>query len=226
MERSVAIVDHMLRISSSEGRPPEVVTTCGTIEASYGGSVGMFDFLDQPIAVHLDEGEPLRNAFESMLEELISPRLGTRALTEALLKQCLVLLIRKVEPDAVDAARLFGMADGRLLRAIVAMVDNPAESFTLDRLARTAGMSRSSFAARFQAAFGTTPIDLLKKIRVRHAARLLETTELPVAVIARSIGYKSRTYFSRAFRAEFGIDPRTFRSRLRSGDGSKAGGED
>lgn len=109
------------------------------------------------------------------------------------------------------------MADARLLRAILAMVDNPAESFTVDRLAKAAGMSRSSFADHFQNTFGTTPIEFLKKLRLRHAARLLERSDLPVEAIARSIGYESRTYFSRAFRAEFGASPRTFRAHRRSG---------
>jgi AraC-like DNA-binding protein len=225
MDRSVAIVDHMIRISSSGRAEPEVITTCGTIEASYSGSVGMFDHMDRPIAIQLEERDPLRQAFEALLDELASPRLGTRALTEALLKQCLILLIRRIAPDTMEARWLFGMADSRLLRAVLAMVDKPAESFTVDRLARTAGMSRSSFADHFQATFGTTPIEFLKKVRLRHAARLLERSDLPIEAIARSIGYDSRTYFSRAFRAEFGASPRTFRSQRRSGSGSAATGE-
>lgn len=224
MDRSVAMVDHMLRIASDESAAPAVVTTCGTIQATYAGSIGMFDALEHPIAVRLDAPDPLRQAFEALLDELVAPRLGTRALTEALLKQCLILLIRKIAPDPVETASLFGMVDRRLARAVLEMLENPARDFTLDGLAKSAGMSRSSFASHFAAAFGTTPIDLLKKIRLRHASCLLETTELPVAVIARSIGYDSRTYFSRAFRDEFGIDPRTFRMRARGRNGSAPAG--
>jgi AraC family transcriptional activator of mtrCDE len=223
MEHSVAIVDHMMRMSSSNRGEPEVITTCGTIEATYGGSVGMFDRMETPVAVQLEEGGPLRRAFESLLDELASPRLGTRALTEALLKQCLILLIRKLAPETMEARFLFGMADARLLRAVLAMVDKPAESFTVDRLAKTAGMSRSSFAEHFQAAFGTTPIEFLKKLRLRHAARLLERSDLPIEAIARSIGYESRTYFSRTFRAEFGASPRTYRAWHRKGASTVTG---
>jgi AraC family transcriptional activator of mtrCDE len=219
MDSSIAIVDHMLRMSSSDRALAEVITTCGTIEASYSGSARMFDHLDRPFALQLEEGDSLRQAFEALLDELASPRLGTRALTEALLKQCLILLIRKIVPDSVEAQWLFGMADARLLSAVLAMVDNPAESFTVDRLAKTAGMSRSSFAAQFQTTFGTTPIEFLKRIRLRHAARLLERTDLPIEAISRSIGYESRTYFSRAFSDEFGVSPRGFRSQSR-GSGS------
>lgn len=210
------VVDHMLRISSDESQAPEVITACGSITATYRGAVGIFDGLDRPIAIRLEEGDPLRRAFEAMLGEIASPKLGTRSLTEALLKQCLLHLIRRLAFDPLQSGWLFGTSDTRLARAVLAMVESPAREFTLEGLAQIAGMSRSRFAAHFQAAFGTSPIDLLKRIRLRHAAQLLEQTELPIALIAQSIGYESRTYFSRAFRAEFGMDPRSFRKQTRS----------
>lgn len=216
LESTTAMVDHIVRISSDEGQAPELVTTCGSISATYRGSIGIFDALNRAVSVKLQEGDPLRQAFEAMLGEFASPKLGTRALSEALLKQCLVHLIRKLAPDPVEAGWLFGITDTRLARAVLAMVESPAQHFTLKSLARNSGMSRASFADHFQAAFGTTPIDLLKRIRLRHAARLLETTDLPIAAIARSIGYESRTYFSRAFRAEFGTYPKDFRQHSRT----------
>ena len=54
-------------------------------------------------------------------------------------------------------------------------------------------------------------MDFVQKVRLRVAARLLTTTDLPIKVIANSIGYASRSYFSRAFRAAYGADPKTFR---------------
>lgn len=213
LRRPKITADHIVRMSSRGDKAPEIVATCGSIEATYKGSIGMFDFLDRPIAVTLKQDEALRKAFELLLEELATPRLGSRALTEALLKQCLVLLVRKMTPGVVEAGLFFGMADPRLVRALLAITDSPAENHTLERLANIAGMSRSSFAAQFQRAFGVTPIDLLRRVRLQHAARLLESTPLPVSAIAHSIGYESRTYFSRAFHQEFGNSPRSFRKK-------------
>lgn len=212
---SIAMVDHMLRMSTGENHIAEIVTTCGTIEATYSGALGMFDLVDRPIALALEPEDPLRRAFEALLDELSSPRLGSRALSEALLKQCLVHLIRRTDPWT--AGWLLGSVDPRLARIVLQLFEEPARGFTLEELARGAGMSRSSFAAQFQVTFGTTPIDLLKRIRLHHAARLLEQTDLPIAAIARGIGYESRTYFSRAFREEFGIDPRSFRAKNAAG---------
>ncbi|MEE8505853.1 MAG: helix-turn-helix domain-containing protein [Kiloniellales bacterium] len=41
--------------------------------------------------------------------------------------------------------------------------------------------------------------------------RFLRTTELPVKTIAGKIGYKSRSNFSRAFKAIYGVDPNAYR---------------
>lgn len=214
-EKSVAMTDGMLRISADASRSADVVTTCGTIEATYGGTVGLFSFVERPCAFRLGPEDALKRAFEALLEELINPQLGSRILNDALLKQCIVLLIRRMAPDPLTAGWLFGSMDPRLATAVLRLFDEPARDFRLDELAHNSGMSRSAFAARFQSTFGTSPIKLLKKIRLHNAAELLQRSDLPVAMVAKSVGYESRTYFSRAFRAEFGSDPRSFRSRQR-----------
>lgn len=73
-------------------------------------------------------------------------------------------------------------------------------------------MSRGAFADHFKQAFGRTAIDCLKEIRLRRAAHLLSTTDLPVKTIAYKVGFDSRSYFSSAFKAYTGIDPAGFRA--------------
>ena len=72
-------------------------------------------------------------------------------------------------------------------------------------------MSRAAFAERFSRTFQRTPLDFVQTVRLRTAAQLLTSTDLPIKVIASSIGYASRSYFSRAFRASYGLDPRSYR---------------
>ena len=72
-------------------------------------------------------------------------------------------------------------------------------------------MSRATFSERFSRTYGQGPIDFVRQVRLRIAARLLRTTDMPIKVISQSIGYTSRSYFSRAFRAAYGVDPKTFR---------------
>ena len=93
------------------------------------------------------------------------------------------------------------------------MLERPAEPYTLGNLARIAGMSRSAFAECFSAVLRRAPFEFLKEVRLRRAARLLETTSLSVKVIAGSVGYSSRSYFSHAFKDMYGADPAGFRTR-------------
>ena len=78
-------------------------------------------------------------------------------------------------------------------------------------LAAAVGMSRSSFAREFTAAFGMSPMAFVAKTRLHHAAEMLRATNMPVKVIAASIGFSSRSHFSRAFRDSYGADPSAFR---------------
>jgi AraC family transcriptional regulator, activator of mtrCDE len=150
-----------------------------------------------------------------MLAELAAPTVGTRALADALLKQCLVLLVRRIVAGHGTPAWLLGVVDSRLAGVVTAVMENPAGNHTLRSLAQQAGMSRSGFAVRFALAFGTTPMEFVKRVRLRYAARLLRGTRLPVSVIATTVGYASRTHFSRTFRATYGRDPQSFRTDLR-----------
>lgn len=143
-------------------------------------------------------------------------------------------LTAHAEPDAVIAANLFenglrrlargldlGTAPapvpGGLLAARRMIGMSSAEPVTLPMLARTAGMSVSSFCERFKKAFGRTPIQSLIEHRLDHAAHLLDDVTLGVAEIAQRAGYADAFHFSKAFKKRFGKSPRELR-RERKGD--------
>lgn len=206
--------DALLEMGAGGGA--DVVTLCGTINASYGGGLGLFEALREPIVEHLVPDDPMQVAMDAMLSELAAPSFGTRAIVEALLKQCLVLLIRR-QMHRTDALTPWFLptSDERLSTALSLMLERPGAPHTLPKLAAAAGMSRSAFALRFGATFGQPPMAFLRDLRLRHAARLLQATDLPVPAIAESVGYTSRSYFTRSFRSLYGVDPRRFRASRR-----------
>ena len=76
-------------------------------------------------------------------------------------------------------------------------------------------MSRSVFAKRFQAAFGSTPLSFLHDKRFRRAAEhLRQKGETSVEQIVRRVGFNSRSHFSQAFKAHFGVSPASFSKSL------------
>jgi AraC family transcriptional regulator, activator of mtrCDE len=196
-------------IKAGEGKTG-VVTACG--EVSVGPSVDLFGGLSAPIIEQFDGPEGLCDQFIILLAESARPTIGTRALTEALLKQCLILLLRRmIQRGAAPLPWMMAVTDDRLARALRAILERFAEPFTVEMLADIAGMSRSSFAARFTDAIGQTPMSLLRAARLRRAHELLVTTDTPVAQIAHDVGFVGRSNFSRAFRKMYSVDPTKFR---------------
>ena len=89
------------------------------------------------------------------------------------------------------------------------------EPVTVADLAARSAMSPRTFARRFVASTGTTPLAWMLRERVRLAQRLLETSDLPVDMIARNSGFGSpdnlRKHFSRTLRTTPQAYRKTFR---------------
>lgn len=212
LEDCIAIADGMLNLRAGTGR--QLVSTCGAVSATYGQSLGFFDHLTAPVVVGREHIAPIRDAFENMIDELANPIVGTRAITSALMKQCIVFMVRsELNRHDVSDSWLWTLRDNRLAQVISSIIDRPAENYSVDSLARIAAMSRSSFSKRFAESFNITPIDFLTLVRMNQAAQLLARTRLPVKVITNSVGYSSRSHFSRTFRSRFGESPTAFRNK-------------
>jgi AraC-like DNA-binding protein len=105
--------------------------------------------------------------------------------------------------------------DPDIAEAMTLMRSRSAEPWTIAALARAVGMSRSSFAARFQAAVGAGPIAYLTRLRLARAAGQLVTSTRPIAEVARASGYDNGASFSKAFVRQFGQPPGEYRRAQR-----------
>ena len=94
-----------------------------------------------------------------------------------------------------------------------AHVDEPLQ---VEDLCRAAGLSRRPLEIRFQKYLNRTPLEMIHETRLEQARRLLVTTPLQVAEIARRCGYRNGEVFSKAFRKAHGHTPRAYRGKLAS----------
>ena len=210
-DECVMLADGLVRLAAGTGRGG-VISICGSIHASYAGALGLFDALDQPIVAQTASDDPLRQFLQLLVLELSNPGLGSRACAESLMKLCLIRLLRQdLRRNGSNSPFFAGLHDRRLALVVAAILENPAHPHSVGSLAEIAGMSRSAFAQHFTRTFNRAPIEFLHSVRLRHAAHLLRTTDLSVKMICGAIGYASRSYFSRAFRSYYKMDPTTFR---------------
>ncbi|MGL5819792.1 MAG: helix-turn-helix domain-containing protein [Phycicoccus sp.] len=89
--------------------------------------------------------------------------------------------------------------------------ENLTGDIRLGVAARLAYMSEPTFSKYFKSATGTTFSTMVKKLRIAHARRLLDTTDQPIAQVAASSGYHNMANFNRQFLAEVGTTPSGYR---------------
>lgn len=100
-----------------------------------------------------------------------------------------------------------------LLRTLEGFIAaNVDRQLSLDELARAAGTSPRTLARRVEAAVGMTPQRFVQRVRVAHAAHLLETSRESVEQISARVGYADAAAFRRTFRRHTGESPRSHRA--------------
>lgn len=131
-----------------------------------------------------------------------------REVTDGLLR----LLAERLLPHPADGAETRGGTHapwlGPLLRAVASRLGDP---WTVDALAREAGLSRSLFADRFAREMGVTPMRYLLEQRMQAAERQLDLGTA-LREVARRAGYGSESAFSTAFKRWCGRTPGSLRA--------------
>jgi AraC-like DNA-binding protein len=147
------------------------------------------------------------------LAEARSPRPGGAGVLAKLAELLFIEVLRLYMNEQGEGRTgwLAGMGDRIVGGALTALHSRPAQAWTLEELARTAGSSRSVLAERFQQLVGTAPMQYLTQWRMLLAANLLSRSNAPLARIAEDVGYQTDTAFSRAFRREYGCPPAAWR---------------
>jgi AraC-like DNA-binding protein len=165
------------------------------------------DWLGQFIRVATMETANKRAGGESVLGKL----------SELMFIEVVRRHLESLPPD--QAGWLAGLRDPFVGKALSLMHAAPAHPWTIEKLAKEAGASRSVLAERFAQLVGITPLQYLIRWRMQIALGLLGGNA-SVASIAVEAGYESEAAFSRAFKKAMGVSPSAWRRRS---DGAQPG---
>jgi AraC-like DNA-binding protein len=110
---------------------------------------------------------------------------------------------------------LSGLRDPIAGHALALLHGRPGDPWSLERLAREIGVSRSLLAERFTRLIGQPPMRYLTRWRIQLACRMLSDDSAKVSTVALDVGYQSEAAFSRAFKALVGTSPAGWRRRNR-----------
>jgi AraC-like DNA-binding protein len=96
-----------------------------------------------------------------------------------------------------------------------------AGSVRMSEAAALVGMAEPTFSKYFKRATGQNFSDLVRKLRLAQARRLLETTDTPVSTICHRVGFTNLSNFNRHFLNDTGTTPSAYRKkRAEEGRGS------
>lgn len=179
------------------------------------GAADLVNLLPAALVITADAGgaSPLAWLLEELDREWHANLAGSQAVCNDLLRLMFVHALRQhiAQADAADLGWLGGLRDPAIAASLRAVHGEPARTWRLEELAAIAGLSRSSFAARFKRCVGLAPIEYAARWRMGLAAARLLNTADPVGVIAASLGFLSDAAFGVSFRRVHGMSPGRYR---------------
>lgn len=85
--------------------------------------------------------------------------------------------------------------------------------FTVEDLSMAVNMSRVTLYKKTLGLTGLAPLEFIKSIRLKKAAQLLQRSQLTIAEVAYEVGFSTPKYFTRLFKAEYGVSPSTYQEQ-------------
>jgi transcriptional regulator GlxA family with amidase domain len=110
------------------------------------------------------------------------------------------------------------MMDPRVQHVVSFIRENHREKLTLREMAATVNLSPWWLAHLFKTHMGTSPERFLTQVRLEKAKHLLDHSFLSVKEVMAEVGFSDAGYFSRSFKAVYGVTPTQCRQQIQSHD--------
>jgi AraC-like DNA-binding protein len=226
-------------LASDRDIPPTATPIDTARDANYGGTGpttmrmlgGYFRFDRQnaelvlrllPPTVLVRRGEQGSSRLSRIVELIVEEADTHHRCRDLILERLVEVLLveawrfRAEEPLAGERGLIGGLSDPALANALRELHADPAAGWTVEKLARTAGMSRAVFAERFSRRVGMPPMRYLLEWRIAQAKELLRGDRPSLTEVANKVGYSSASAFSAAFLRVAGCSPAEYAKRFRN----------
>lgn len=204
-----------LSLSINGGGPERTQMICGFLACDARPFNPLLSTL--PRVLHLraaaDTSTVLRRLVELAVTESATARAGSDCALSRLSELLFVEVVRRYveELPAEQVGWFAALRDEHVGRALQRLHERPTHAWSLEELAKQAGLSRSTLAERFMHFVGVPPIQYLAQWRIQLAASLLRSSKAGLAEIADRVGYGSEAALSRAFKRQVGVAPAAYR---------------
>ncbi|RUL64173.1 AraC family transcriptional regulator [Dyella dinghuensis] len=195
------------------GEGPALEMLCGEFVLGETG-IWLLRALPDVLRISAKDRPSVLSLVGMMRDESVEPKPGSAAVVTELSTALFTLLLRRVMTEqVVHGSVLALLADTRISRAVDAVLQNPAQPWTVDTLAKQAHLSRATFARHFTQRSGMAPLEWVTQVRMELAARLLTHDGLAANHVAERCGYASEAAFGRVFKKHYQVGPGAYRRR-------------
>lgn len=94
------------------------------------------------------------------------------------------------------------------------ILNDPSFGYNLDQITRESGLSQAKLQEGFKFLYARTVTEYIRHVRLEAARDLMNTTDLNISQIVYSIGFTSRSYFSKIFKEKYEMTPHEFQKQV------------
>jgi AraC-like DNA-binding protein len=150
--------------------------------------------------------EELSGAVIRLLECLKCP-LDSRMLGRQIVREIVYRVLCSEQGGSLRALASRDEHFTRIARVLKDIHIDCGKPFSVESMARRAGMSVAAFHNNFKLVTASSPLQYLKRMRLDRAKRLMAHDGYNASTAARAVGYESSSQFSREFKRLFGVTP-------------------
>lgn len=192
------------------GAPATLI--CGAVRFDHPAAADLLRLLPPVVTIETwrsPDLEWMQTTLRLMASEASALRAGGETVITRLADILVIQAVRAWidQHAAAQPGWLAALRDPHVGRVIQQVHRSPGRLWTVDTMAREAGMSRSAFSARFTTLVGEPAMRFVARWRMHVAVAALRDDRVTIAAVAEQLGYDSEAAFSRAFKRVVGRWP-------------------
>src|SRR5262245_36228888 len=202
------LMNGQMHLAEFGGGGEETGLVCGYLACDAELIKPVLSGLPRVLRVNLrvdQSGEWFENTLRHAVESAAEARPGSAVFLAHLAEALFADVLRRYLSSLPEGRTgwLAGAGDPAVGRALAVLHRHPAHGWSLEKLAREVGVSRSALTDRFTRYLGVAPMSYLTEWRLDLGAESLRTTSRSVQAVALEAGYESEAAFNRAFKRRF-----------------------
>lgn len=172
-----------------------------------------------PLNTQMFVGKPYLKLLEKIndISNTVKRNVTTDLILEGLIYQILGLKLEQLKESDKEQNNnycpLTSYEIERLQMVANKITENPSLEYTIEFLCVQTGLSPFKLQEGFKTLYKRTAIDFIRNVRLEKSAELLESTDLNISEIVYSIGFTSRSYFSKIFKKKYKCSPKIFQKQ-------------